>query len=263
MRQWTMRRILLVLSLLGIGAGCAMASDDRTPVAFRQRLGDTLPLDVALLDDAGQSLRLGELTSRRATLLLFGYFRCRRLCDVLRDDVLAKLAMGGARAGRDYDLLAVSVDPQETPADAARAKAASLARFPTPDAQTHWRFLTGSRQAVMEVSQAAGFDFAYDEARGSLAHPLGVVVAAPPGRISAYLLGLDFDAPRLRDALALAARGGIAAPASPALLLCFDFDPATGRYTLAILKLLRLCVLAFLLAGAVLILHTARRRDAS
>jgi protein SCO1/2 len=264
MLQATLRHVLLLLPLLAFGMGRAMASpDNQDAIALHQRLGDSLPLDTALIDDVGERLRLADLTNRGPTLLLFGYFRCRKLCGVLRDDVLATLAAGGARAGRDYDLLAVSVDPEETPADAARAKADSMARFPTPGAQAHWRFLTGSRQAITRVAQAAGFDFVYDETRKNLAHPIGVVIATPPGRISAYLPGLDFDAAKLHGALARAAAGGIATPASSVLLLCFDFDQTTGRYTLAIMKALRLSVIGFLLAGAGLVVHAARRREAS
>ncbi len=263
MSQRTMRLLLLLLSSL-MGARYAMASpDDREALSFHQRLGDRLPLDVALTDDGGKSLHLAELTNGGPTLLLFGYFRCRKLCGVLRDDVLATLAASGALAGRDYDLLALSIDPEETPADAALAKSKSMARFPTPGAQNHWRFVTGSQQAITRISRAAGFDFVYDETRQGLIHPLGVVVAAPPGLISSYLLGLDFDASKMRDALALASAGRVATPASPALLFCFDFDPTTGRYTLAIIKLLRIFVIVFVVAGGGLILHATRRRPAS
>jgi protein SCO1 len=153
MPQGTLRRLLLLLPLVMTGAGCAMASaQDQDAIAFHQKLGSRLPLDVALLDDSGQKLRLAELTGGGPSLLLFGYFRCRKLCGVLRDDVLATLAASGVRAGRDYDLLALSVDPGETPADVAHAKADSIARFPTPGAQEHWRFLTGSREAIAQIT---------------------------------------------------------------------------------------------------------------
>lgn len=263
-RAFLLLPALLVALLLRVAASSALASPQiPDSIGFEQRLGAPLPYDVELRDDTGKTLRLGDLTRDRPALLLFGYFRCRKLCGVLRDNVLAALAASRANANRDYELLAFGVDPEETPADAARAKAESISRFPTPGAQAHWRFLTGNANAIERVAHAAGFQFAYDRSRQRLTHPIGVVVSAPPGVIASYMPGLDFDAVKLRDALAAAAARKIATPASPVLLLCFDLDPATGRYTLAVVKLLRIVSVAFLLAGGLALARATARRGAA
>jgi len=44
----------------------------------------------------------------------------------------------------------------------------------------------------------------------------------------------------VRAAVQRAETGTIAAVGQPLLLVCFHFDPSTGRYTLEILKVLRL-----------------------
>ena len=145
----------------------------------------------------------------------------------------------GLLAGRDYTLAAVSVDSSEGAAAASGAKAAEVERFAAPGAERHWRFLTGDATALRTLESAVGYDDRFDEGRSAFAHPLGVVFVTSTGVVSNYLLGLGYTADDVRSATARAASGEIAPPKSPLLLLCFDFDPTTGRYTLAIMKALR------------------------
>ncbi len=50
-------------------------------------------------------------------------------------------------------------------------------------------------------------------------------------------------------------------PLSPVLLLCFHYDPTTGRYSLAILRVLKLAgVLTVLVIGATIALLQSRPR---
>jgi protein SCO1/2 len=163
-------------------------------------------------------------------------------------------------AGRDYSLIVLSIDPAETSANAAAAKAGDLQRYPSPGAAQNWHFLTGAANAVQAVADAAGFHARSDPARKIYVHPVGIVFVTPAGLVSSYLLGVGYQPADVRLSVTSAKLGTIAPLASPVLLLCFDYDPATGRYTPAIMKLLRLAAAITVATLAVMVL-VARLRE--
>jgi len=238
--QQLLKRLALVLPLLALPALVHAASPaDLNGIAYRQRLGARLPLETTLRDENGGPLRLAELFEGPPLILLLGYFHCPKLCSVARAALFSALRDSGLIAGRDYRLALVSVDPSEGGAVASAAKAAEVERFAAPGAEKHWRFLTGEASALRSLEAAVGYDDRFDEARAAFAHPLAVVFVTSKGVVSNYILGLGYNADDVRLATARAASGEIAPRISPVLLLCFDFDPTTGRYTLAIMKALR------------------------
>ena len=235
-----LKRLALVLPLLALPAlAHAALSGDLNGIAYRQRPGARLPLETTLRDENGRALRVSELFNGPPLILLLGYFHCPKLCSVARAELLSALRESGLIAGRDYTLAAVSIDPSEGAAAASGAKTAEVERFSAPGAQRHWRFLTGEATALRSLEAAVGYDDRFDEGRAAFAHPLGVVFVTSRGLVSNYLLGLGYSADDIRRAMARAASGEIAPPISPILLLCLDFDPTTGRYTLAIMKALQ------------------------
>ena len=235
-----LKRLALVLPWLALPAlANAALSGDLSGIAYRERPGARLPLESTLRDENGGPFRVSELFDGPPLILLLGYFHCPKLCSVARAVLFSALRESGLIAGRDYTLAAVSIDPSEGAAAASGAKAAEVERFAAPGAERHWRFLTGEANALRSLEAAVGFDERFDERRAAFAHPVGVVFVTSKGIVSNYLQGLGYNADDLRRATARAASGEIAAPMSPLLLLCFDFDPTTGRYTLAIMKALR------------------------
>jgi protein SCO1/2 len=158
--------------------------------------------------------------------------------------------------GRDFQVLAVSIDPHETAADARAARARYAARG--ADA-ARWHFLTGPPGEVGRLAAAVGFPYRYDGSADQFAHPAGLVLLSPGGRISRYLLGLDYRPLDLRLGLTEAGAGRIASPAARLLLLCYGYDPETGRYSLAVHELLRAGGLLILLAVGIPVLRMLYR----
>ena len=194
-------------------------------------------------------------------ILALGYFHCPTLCSVVRDDLLEALSHTHLTPHADYDLVVLSIDPQETPADAATALADDASRYPTPGADQGWHFLVGDTAAVEAIEAAVGFKSRYDLHLKQFLHPAGLVVLTSEARVSSYVLGVGYHAGDVRSAVTLASSGGIAKAALPLLLLCFHFDAATGRYTLAIMKVLRLAALLTVMTiGGVLLLAFRRER---
>ncbi len=261
-----MRFRVTLLVLMTLVAPSAARAEDQADYAFAQHPGAVVPADAVLTEADGHRLRLGDLYGRRPIILALGYFHCPSLCSVVRDDMLEALSHAGIRAGADYELAILSIDPAETRADASAAEAADAERYPVAagrekDAPTGWHFLVGDAGAVGAVAAAVGFRSRYDVHLKQFLHPAGLVVLTPEGRVSGYVLGAGYHAGDLRGAVTIASTGGIARAALPLLLICFHFDAATGRYTLAVMKLLRLAgIVTVAMIGTVLLLAFRRER---
>jgi protein SCO1 len=254
-------RLAVLLLLLATPAIAAPAPDLRG-LAYQQRLGSQLPLDAEFRDETGRALRLREITGGKSLILALVYFNCPNLCGIVRTDLFDALSKTGMTAGRDYALIALSIDPSETPQEAKAAKTDDMARYPLPGAEAGWHFLTGAPEAVQAVADAVGFRDKFDPQLKQFVHPAGVVFVTPKGVVSSYLLGVGYAPADVRLGVTRADLGTIAAAALPVLLLCYHYDPQTGHYTLSILKLLRLgAVITVLAMGGSLYLAFRRERS--
>jgi protein SCO1/2 len=243
-----MMRLLLLL-LLALTTP-AWAAPEVAGLGFYPHPGAALPLDAAFTDDNGRAVHLGDVLQGRPVILALGYYHCPNLCGVVRADLFSALANSGLRAGADYSVVALSIDPAETAKDATSAKAGDLALYATPGAATAWHFLTGRSETVQ---QAVGYTSRWDDRLKQFMHPVGVVVATPGGIVSSYVLGVGYTPQDLRAAVRAADLSRVVQPLSPILLLCFHFDPTTGRYSLAILRVLQLAgVFTVLVIGGLL-----------
>jgi protein SCO1/2 len=253
-------KALALAAFLIVAAPLARA-DDRSLFDWEQHPGAVLPLDATVRDETGQPLKLGQLFHGVPVILDLGYFTCPSLCGIVRANLFDALSNSGLRAGRDFELAALSIDPQETPAAAAAAKARDLTEWSGAD-RAALHYLTGRQDAIMAVTSAAGFRADYDPRYRDFLHPTGIVLLTGTGAISSYVLGVGYSAGDVRAGLIRARSGGIARAALPILLLCFHYDAGTGRYTLVIMKLLRLLgVLTILtIIGIFVVLNRHRPR---
>lgn len=251
--------MIVLLLLLCLVAPRALAGPpDLGDIGFDQRPGASVPLQAVLRDDTGAPITLGAAMDRRPTVLALGYFHCPTLCGIVRADLLDALSQTGLQAGRDYSLVALSIDPSETGADAAASRRQEAARYALPGAPAGVHYLTGDAAAV---EAAVGFHARFDADTKQFLHPAGLVFLSPSGTVSGYLLGVGYQAGDLRAGLVRARTGGIARAVLPVLLLCFHFDPTTGRYTLAIMRLIQVGgALTVLVVGGTIALALRRER---
>ncbi len=238
-----MRRLLtpLLLALLASplgGHGGALGAN-LSALAFKQNPGAVLPYDAPLVNETGQITTLRAAAAGLPLIIVPGYFRCPNLCGTVRDDILNALSQSGMVAGRDYALAAVTIDPAETAATAAAVRHDDLTRFPLPGGVADVHYLTGIAPSLDAIAAAEGFPIRYDDKLKQFMHPAGLVFATPSGLVSGYLLGVGYAPDALRQSVERA-RQGVSALAQPILLLCFHIDTTTGRYTLSVLKVLRL-----------------------
>jgi protein SCO1/2 len=226
-----------ILGLVGTAPGRAVIQPSGfADLTFDQRPGANLP-DAVLRDEAGREVRLASVLDGKPAVLALEYLRCPNLCGLVLGGLVDGLAKSEIPAA-DYRVVALSIDPSESSADAAQARTQHAERSGT-DAVRNWTFLTGDAAEIRRVADAVGFRYRLDPASGQYAHAAGIAVVTPSAQVSRYLLGVDFAPSTLRQAIAEAGHGTIAAPASPLLLLCYDYDPASGSYTPSIMKLVR------------------------
>ncbi len=259
-----MIRLLLALCLALFAGRALAAPPDLTIYSYQQRLGADVPTDAPFTDETGHSAPLRDFLGGHPTILALGYFHCPNLCGVVRDDLFSALSRSDIAAGRDYSLVALSIDPTEHAEDARAAKRDDIARYAASGADANWHFLTGDGPAVSAVERAVGFRSQFDPRLKQFIHPAGIVFLTPAGTVSGYALGVGYQPADLVEGIAAAGRGRIAQAVAPVLLICFHFDPTTGRYTLAVIKLLQLGGLFTVLTiGGLMALAFRRDRKAS
>jgi protein SCO1/2 len=208
-------------------------------VGFDQKLGVQLPLGLAFRDELGQDVRLGELFGRRPVILVPVYYGCPMLCNQLLNGLTRSLKPVALNPGTDFDVVAFSIDPLETPELASRKRAGYLERYDRAGTESGWRFLTGTKESIAALAQAIGFRYTYNPATKLYAHAAGVVIVTPDAKLARYFYGIDFPPRELQTELVQARAGRIGTPIGRLLLLCYDYDSATGKYTLSILRLTR------------------------
>ena len=231
-------------------------------VGFDQRLGQALPLDLPLRDESGREVRLADYFGRRPVVLSLVYYECPMLCTLALNGLVSALGVLSFDAGREFELVTLSFDSRDTPELAAARKRAYLGRYDRPGAQAGWHFLTGAPEAIAQLTRALGFRYAWDEETRQFAHPAGIVVATPEGRIARYLYGIEYAPRDLRLAVVEASAGRIGNPIDQLALFCFQYDPMTGRYGAAVMRMLRSAAIATVLALGAFIAVMLRRERA-
>jgi protein SCO1/2 len=227
----------------GAGGPGGVTADSRPTalreVGFDQELGARLPADLVFRDEAGRSVRLGDYLGKRPVLLTLVYYDCPMLCTLTLNGLAGALSALAFDVGREFEVLTVSFDPSETPALAAAKKAAYLRRYARPGAEAGWHFLTGDAGSTAALARAVGFRYAWDPETRQYAHPAGVIVLTPEGRIARYLFGVEYAPRDLRLGLVEASAGRIGTPIDELILYCYQYDPARGRYGASVMGMLR------------------------
>jgi protein SCO1/2 len=231
-------------------------------VGLDQRLNEPLPLDLMFRDEYGNTVKLRDYFGDKPVILSLVQFRCRMLCTQVLNGLLKSSQGVPFTMGDEYTVLSISIDPREGPELAADKKEQYVTRYRREGAEEGWHFLTGDQASIDRLAQAVGYRYVYDERSDQYAHPSGIIVATPEGRISRYFYGIDYHPKDLRLGLVESSENRIGNPVDQILLLCFHYDPATGKYGFAIANALRLAGLATVLAlGAFLWISFRRERQ--
>jgi len=195
-------------------------------------------------------------------LLAMVYYECPMLCTQVLNGVTGALKTINFDVGKEFDVVAVSINPLEGPGLAAQKKTAYLERYGRPQTANGWHFLTGREENIRALAKAVGFRYEYDESIKQYAHGAGVELITPKGTIARYFYGIEFAPRDLRLGIIEASEERIGSPIDAALLLCFHYDPATGKYGPTALTMIRLgAVLTIVAFGTFLLVSLRRERS--
>ncbi|MBV8553084.1 MAG: SCO family protein [Acidobacteriaceae bacterium] len=230
-------------------------------VTIEQKLNSQLPLDAVFHDETNQPVALWKYFGDKPVVLSLVYFTCPSLCPMSLHETVQSLKRISLKAGRDYNVVVVSFNPKDTAQQATEAKAKYRAESGNaPGFNEGWHFLTGDETSIKRLTDAVGFRYRWDAKAQQFVHAGGITVATPDGKMSKYFYGIDYAPADVRMALVEASQHKIGSAVDYMLLFCFHYDATQGRYTLAIVNILKIAagITVFMLAG---LLYLLMRND--
>ena len=253
---------LLLTLLLSLQVNAQNYTDNlQQRIGIDQKLGNQIPLDLPFEDSDGNPVNLGDYFGDKPLILSLVYFDCPMLCTQVINSLLRAMNVLSFGAGTEFDVLTISIDPDETPELANAKKIEYLKNYRGREGSTGWHFLTGDQEQIEQLATAVGFRYEYDETTDQYIHASGIMILTPEGKLARYFYGIDYPPRDLRWGLVEAADGAIGNPVDQLLLLCYSYDPMTGKYGLYIRNSLRIGGLATILAiGSFIVVMLRRER---
>ena len=229
-------------------------------VKIDQRLGQQLPLDTPFRDETGKAVKLGDYFGKRPVILSLVYYKCQILCAEDLNGLVGALEMVKLTPGKDFQVVIVSIDPDEGPAVAADSKAAYVKRYGHPETANGWHFLTGDAPSIKAITQAAGFGYVrMPQPPGKpplFAHASSIEVVTPEGKMAQYYLGVEYSPKDVQLGLVEASHNTIGTPVDNILTYCYRYNPLLNRHSLAVARLVQAgCLLTFLGLGGFMLVN--------
>jgi len=248
-----------VMTKSGMPAG--ITPNELKKVSFDQNLGIQVPLDLPFRDETGRAVQLSQYFTGRPVILTLVYYQCPMLCVQALNGLVKSLKVLALEPGRDYSIVTVSFNPEETPVQAAAKKDEYVGRLKRAGAADAWHFLTGTDASIRLLTDTVGFHYVYDPVTKQYAHPTGMIVLTPEGKTSKYVFGIDYGPRDIRFALVEASDHKVGTPVDRLLLYCYHYDPTTGKYGLVLIRVLRIgAVLTVAMIGGFILLMRRRER---
>jgi protein SCO1 len=208
-------------------------------VGIDQKLNDSIPLDLTFRDEAGQTVKLAQFFGAKPVILSLVYYDCPMLCTQVLNGLERSLKDVPMDIGKQFNVVTVSIDPTERPVLASAKRALYAGLYGRPGAVDGWHFLTGEEAQIKQLADAVGFRYAYDAESKQFAHASAIMMLTAQGKISRYLYGIQYSSRDLRLGLVDASEGKIGTPVDQILLFCYHYDPATGKYSLLISRIIK------------------------
>lgn len=225
-----------------------------------EQLGEVIPDDLVFKNELGEDVVLADyFDGERPVLLALVYHECPMLCNMVLQGLTKTLSQMSLTPGREFDVLAVSFNPRETPAVAREEKEMILGMLGNEQAAGGLHFLTGEEEAIAALTDAVGFKYRWIENRQEYAHPSALIFLSGKGKISRYIYGIDYPPSDVRRALVEASDGKVGSTLDQVILYCFQYDPDANSYVPHAVNLMKAGgVLTMLLLGGMLFVYWRR-----
>jgi protein SCO1/2 len=213
-------------------------------VFVHQHLNQQVPLDGVFRDETGTTVKLGDYFGKRPVILALVYYACPMLCSEEMNGLGGALEMVKFRPGKDFDVVAVSIDPSEGSELAAKKKAMYVKRYGHPETASGWHFLTAQQPAINALADAVGFGYARvpgpDGHLSQFAHASAIQIVTPEGRLAQYYMGVEYSPKDLQLGLVEASHNKIGSPVDNILTYCYRYDPDLNKHSLVVARIVQL-----------------------
>ncbi len=218
---------------------------NETPAALKdvgitEKLGETIDSEIELINEEGQSVKLGSFLGAEPVILSLVYYGCANLCNYHLNGLTDGLKQIKEVPGKDFKIVTVSFDTNDTPELAKSKKSSYLKQLGRAEAEKSWHFLTAKKENIEKISQAIGFKFKWNEAEKQWAHASAAVLITPEGKISRYLHGVFFEPKTLSLAITESSQLKISNIINTFVLYCFKYDPQKSRYIIAASNIMKI-----------------------
>jgi protein SCO1 len=185
------------------------------------------------------------------------------LCNQVLNGMTSALQVLKFNTGKEFDVVAVSFDPRETPELALAKRKTYLDRYKRPGAETGWHFLTGQKDAIDALTKTVGFRYSWDDKSNQFAHASALILLTPEGKVAQYYYGIEYSPKDMRLGIIEASNEKIGNVADRLLLFCYHYDPMTGKYGALVMRLVRIGgILTMVVLGGFIALSVRRERHA-
>lgn len=230
-------------------------------VGIDQKLNEKIPWDLPFRDQQGSPVLLSQFFGQKPVIISLAYYNCPMLCTQVLNGLEEGLKNLSMDAGKEFNVLTVSIDPSEKPPLASAKHDLYTGIYGHPGAAEGWHFLTGDEPQIRALASALGFRYAYDPETKQFAHASAIIILTPDGRISRYLFGIQYRSRDLRLGLVEASAGKIGTHLDQVLLFCYHYDPVTGKYGLLISRVIKAAGLLTILAIGIMVFFLRRREQ--
>jgi len=242
--------------LAGRSAAHTLLDEMLPNIGVDEKLNAEVPLDLSFTDQNGRLVRLRDYFSGGPVILTLNYYSCPTLCPIIFRNLSNTVSsIKGLSLAKDYRIVTVSIDPDETIARASTKAQETWRMLPgLADPASRWPFLTGNTAAIERLTGTVGVRYKQLE-KHNFAHPSVIVILTAEGKVARYLHGIEQPPSVLKLALVEAADGKIGGSPflNQVLLYCYHYDPVGKKYALAAVSIMKIGGGAVLLVMGILL----------
>jgi protein SCO1/2 len=232
---------VLGLIILFIGYSRAFSAGFDQKIGVVEKLGNYIPMDISFTNSDGKTVALRDLI-KKPTVIDLAYYRCTGICTPLMTEIANVINKIDLVAGKNYNIITVSINDNEFTKDAAAKKAEIMNLVKTEIPDSAWTFLTGDSSAISSLTEAVGFN--YQSQDGLFTHTGVLIFVSSNGKICRYLKPgyndrgdfqiLPFD---FKMAILEASQGEAVPVIDDLVCYCFAYQPKSDTYTFNLFKI--------------------------
>ena len=227
MRQFKLGPLLIVFLINFESFSQTSLFDQQMKVGFDEKQGQYAALDTRLVNEAGDTVLLGDVI-RKPSILNLVYFRCPGTCSPLMWGISKFIDDLDLRLGEDYQVITISFDYTENIDLGIKKKSNYINTMKKKEAAKYWQFFVSDSLNIAKLAKSVGFE--YRVINNQFIHPTGLIALSADGKITRYLRGIEFLPFDIKITMVEAANGKIGPSINRLLAICYSYDDKGNQF---------------------------------